>query len=466
MAVHILSIFQDLVGDQLADHASNFLGESKDNTSTALSSILPSILGGLVAKSNRPDGASSILDFIRNEGLDGSMLDGIGNILAVGQDTNTYLERGSGMLNFIFGSNSDVLGSIIEVVTGQAGVAKNSVSSLLNMAAPLLMSLLGRLTKKDKLDSAGIASLLDDQRGFLQNSMPRAIINKLGLSSLEKSVTGTDSPATELVVETTEISKEKTKEASETTEEVTDQASAPPSPNRIGPWLLLIAIAAGLMYVMRSCGGRDVAENQDDQTEQLAENTDGTTKEVVESTKEMTKSANEEVADAADQTTKAGENNTRQIENDIATIKLRLPGGKEIEAQAGTFIDNLHNYIAGGNGDVNTAFIFDNLNFETGSSSIDSTSLVQIRALADIMNAYPNVTIRIEGHTNHTGDAASNKSISDQRALAVKKQLNDYGVGNERISAIGMGQEKPIISKETEVEKQENRRVEIYITRK
>lgn len=101
------------------------------------------------------------------------------------------------------------------------------------------------------------------------------------------------------------------------------------------------------------------------------------------------------------------------------------------------------------------------INFETGKSSIKSDSQSIIDELFKMLNNNPTLKILIEGHTDNVGNAASNKTLSEQRATSVKTSLVNMGISADRIKCIGYGQDKPIADNSTEDGKAKNRRVEI-----
>ena len=87
-------------------------------------------------------------------------------------------------------------------------------------------------------------------------------------------------------------------------------------------------------------------------------------------------------------------------------------------------------------------------------------SLVEV---VDLLQSEPDKLIRIEGHTDSIGDAASNLSLSDQRAAAVMEALVSLGVDQARVTSIGLGEDFPIASNEDEVGRSRNRRVDVIL---
>lgn len=112
-------------------------------------------------------------------------------------------------------------------------------------------------------------------------------------------------------------------------------------------------------------------------------------------------------------------------------------------------------------------FIFENIDFQTGSWEISDTMKGDLRKVLDFLVDNPFYLLKISGHTDSDGNEEDNKKLSFNRANAIKQWLieNSYfQVGEERIQAVGMGSSKPLVAKETsEKEKAMNRRVEFEI---
>jgi len=79
------------------------------------------------------------------------------------------------------------------------------------------------------------------------------------------------------------------------------------------------------------------------------------------------------------------------------------------------------------------------------------------------MKCYPTMKVRLEGHTDSTGDPAANKQLSLDRANAISALLTQGGVDPERIQTDGWGDEKPIASNDTEEGRARNRRTELIV---
>ncbi|MFK8056241.1 MAG: OmpA family protein [Saprospiraceae bacterium] len=103
--------------------------------------------------------------------------------------------------------------------------------------------------------------------------------------------------------------------------------------------------------------------------------------------------------------------------------------------------------------------------FQQSLSEIKKQSLPQLERLRDVLNKYPNIYVRIEGHTDGNGKPAALDKLSRERAQAILAYLLRNGIDPVRVQARGLGAKKPIASDETKQGRETNRRVEVIITR-
>lgn len=101
------------------------------------------------------------------------------------------------------------------------------------------------------------------------------------------------------------------------------------------------------------------------------------------------------------------------------------------------------------------------ITFDTNRALIKSESMPLVDQVAELMKGKPGLKLSIEGHTDNTGDAKANKTLSLDRARAVVKALTDKGIAASRLSAAGWGQERPVADNRSEEGRAKNRRVEI-----
>jgi OOP family OmpA-OmpF porin len=106
-------------------------------------------------------------------------------------------------------------------------------------------------------------------------------------------------------------------------------------------------------------------------------------------------------------------------------------------------------------------FVTLHINFETAKSDIKPESQHIIDQVVDLLMEDESLRVSIEGHTDDVGSAASNKTLSENRAKSVMNAIVAKGVDRSRLSTKGWGQEKPIADNKTADGRAKNRRVEI-----
>ena len=106
------------------------------------------------------------------------------------------------------------------------------------------------------------------------------------------------------------------------------------------------------------------------------------------------------------------------------------------------------------------------INFETKSTSIKSTSKKQLDALAKILTSNSNLVISLHGHCDNIGEDVLNNKLSLERANVVKEYLVSKGVNSSNVLTKGHGTSKPKQSNETEKGRSANRRVEFEVKSK
>ncbi|MGA2607715.1 MAG: OmpA family protein [Terriglobia bacterium] len=100
------------------------------------------------------------------------------------------------------------------------------------------------------------------------------------------------------------------------------------------------------------------------------------------------------------------------------------------------------------------------IQFDTGSDQLRPESMNVIKEVAAALQKQPALKLRIEGHTDSTGDAAKNLDLSKRRAESVKGALVKLGISPDRLTTEGFGQTKPLAPEDTPQGRAENRRVE------
>lgn len=104
--------------------------------------------------------------------------------------------------------------------------------------------------------------------------------------------------------------------------------------------------------------------------------------------------------------------------------------------------------------------------FATDSDKLLPESSPILDEVASVMAQNEKIHIRVEGHTDNSGNKDHNQDLSARRAAAVKTYLVAKGTPGDRLDSLGCGQGTPVADNATDDGKAQNRRVEFVIIRK
>jgi outer membrane protein OmpA-like peptidoglycan-associated protein len=101
--------------------------------------------------------------------------------------------------------------------------------------------------------------------------------------------------------------------------------------------------------------------------------------------------------------------------------------------------------------------------FDVNSSTLRNAAQGNLTDLARSLEDYQGTDVLVVGHTDSTGEAAYNQTLSERRADAARRYLLSAGLEPTRVTAMGRGEEEPVGTNDTDAGRQTNRRVEIAI---
>jgi outer membrane protein OmpA-like peptidoglycan-associated protein len=183
MAANILEMLSGGAGKELIGYASKMLGESQGGVESAVGSILPALMGGMMQKAASPQGAKDLLGLISGANVDSGIMGNLAGMLSGGANTTSLMSTGASLLGSLLGG--DKVGGLTSALASVAGIKPSSVTSLLGIATPLLLGTVKKLVGDQGLDAGGLANLLLGQKGFLEKSnLDSRITGALGFGSL------------------------------------------------------------------------------------------------------------------------------------------------------------------------------------------------------------------------------------------------------------------------------------------
>lgn len=103
------------------------------------------------------------------------------------------------------------------------------------------------------------------------------------------------------------------------------------------------------------------------------------------------------------------------------------------------------------------------LSFDMGSAVIKPSFTPVLDRFATNLSQHPESTVNIVGHTDSSGSETLNNALSVARAEAVRDYLVSRGIARSRIVTAGRGSREPVADNSTQLGRDKNRRVEIYV---
>ena len=467
MAINLLDMIKDQVGDSVISQAGKFLGESDSGVKSAMGAALPSILGSLITKGGSSNGAGAIMDMISSGNHDGSIFDNLGGMLGGGDATSGFLNSGSGILKSLLGNK---LGSVVDIIASVSGLKKGSSSSIMSMAAPLVMGMLGKYVKNKALDAVGLGKFLGTQSPHVASALPAGMGSLLGFGNQS---TSSNTGGTRVT------------ETSHSAPTGGSSGGGGGFMKRVLPILGLLLLGwAGWNFFLKDSAVGDMASNATEAVTDVAggavdavgdaagsaagavgdvaKGAADAAGDVAGAAVDATKGAAGAVGDAAKGAVDAAGNAVGAVADAASAAAAKALEG--VKFATGSVGEKFSNFLSTGKG--TGSFSFNNMKFATGSANIDASSMSEVDNLAKVLNAYKNVSIEVGGHTDNTGNADANTKLSDARAAAVKARLVAQGVAADRISTKGYGSSSPAVSNDTPEGRAQNRRIEVKVTKR
>ncbi|SDL46521.1 sodium-translocating pyrophosphatase [Chryseobacterium taihuense] len=147
--------------------------------------------------------------------------------------------------------------------------------------------------------------------------------------------------------------------------------------------------------------------------------------------------------------------------------EVKLSNGNTISLGENSQLFYLNNELAKKNKELLNPekwFTIENLYFESGSSDLRAGSENHLRNLAEIMNAYPELKIKLGGYTDNSGSEETNLKLSNLRAQTAKLKLLEMGIAGDRIEAEGYGSQFPVCTTDESDEcHAKNRRLDVRV---
>ncbi len=414
---NLLDMAKGYFSNELISKASSSLGESEGGIIKVISAAIPSLIGSIADKaSSSHDGANEVLGMASDQN-DSGILGSLGGFLGGDSNSNNLLSKGSGIITSLFG-NGGQSNMLTTLISSFAGVKGSTVGTILSMAAPAILGLIGKHTKDNNMSASSMASMLGEQKKSAMSMLPAGF----SLSS----ITGGASSAAASVSST----------AHATYNNIEEKAGS--GMKWLLPLILISAFAAGAYYMFK-----DGCNKPDDAVTAPA-NSDNAN--AARTTTEGTPTTPTAVVEAPKVTVDSA---TGVVSYELGALgDLELPGGVKLTGVAANGFENtLVNFLK--NGIIDTVdkkanwFNIHDVQFKSGKTEYATPqAMAQVKNVAAILKAYPNAVLKIGGYTDASGDAAKNKALSQARANQLMKDIIANGAAATQIKeAVGYGSE-------------------------
>ena len=192
MASSLIDSLLSLATPQVMGALSSRLGESEGAVQKGLQGGASSILAALAGRAGDSDFLKTIFNMITGPGAGAGLLSNLGSV-ASGSASSSVTDMGSKFLSQVLGSQQSTIASAIG---SASGLKSSSATSILSMAAPMVMGLLGQRAADGNLNAASLGSLLKSEAPNLQRFLPG------GVSGILSSLGGTPAAAAAIADET------------------------------------------------------------------------------------------------------------------------------------------------------------------------------------------------------------------------------------------------------------------------
>lgn len=406
MSASVFSSLFNLLDSSSINEIAGRLGEPGLAVSRGLESSTASLISSLAGRSSDSNSMSQIFDLVTpapSEINVSNLASAVAGSADASASTSSLLDSGKKFLSLAFGANHS---SIVDAISRLTGLRASSATSLMSMAAPLLMTALGRLVRSDRLTQRQLGSVLVYESAGIQNLLPAELQHRFESTAPAEATPDLNSRPLSI--------------------------STVPEPRPSLPaWLWLLAALLLIPLLLWLFNREHVRQ-------------------VSQATPAVTERSRLGAVDL-------GEFVIRKLPGNVALNVPQLG----VESRLLAFIQDPSRNV-----DDITWFDFDRLLFNTDSAQLRPESQEQLRNIAAILTAYPDVQIKVGGYTDNTGDPQTNLKLSQDRADGVVAELISFGIEPDRLESQGYGAEHPVADNSAEAGRARNRRISMRVTQK
>lgn len=183
----LMDMISQHIGKEQIGHLAKQIGATPEQTESAVSLAIPTLLGAVARKADTNDGATQLHQAIQTQAAptqdSGGLLGQLGGLLSGSAGSAITSALGGGGT----GGMGDILGSLlggrqskVEQGIGKAsGLSAGQIASLLAMLAPLVMGVLSKTAKAENMDADGVAGMLKKEKASMENQASGGMLSGL-----------------------------------------------------------------------------------------------------------------------------------------------------------------------------------------------------------------------------------------------------------------------------------------------
>ncbi|NTX52006.1 OmpA family protein [Myxococcus sp. CA039A] len=411
MAFNLIDMVRERFTGNVMQQMGSAMGEDPSTLGKALPGAIAAVGGSVAERGSTEAGAQRLMSQLNEGGFTGPSA-GKEDILSA--DTE---EKGQGMLSGLFG---DKLGSITSALGRSSGFSNSkSAGGMMALVAPVIMGVIGKHVRDNRMGAAGLGQLLGSQKSLLSSALPAGLGSILGIGGAAAAV---GPRVVEEVHETRAIPTVETVRRQQPIERAPVHHAEPKKRNL--SWVIPVALLALLAGWFLTRGRRS-----EPRREQAA----------------VTEPARPQAQPQPQQ---------RPTDTGVGgggTAGTTPPVARDAQGMRQAIDSGARSFILAG------------VAFEEGSATLTPQSDASVGQLASVLREKPNSRVRITGHTDATGDATVNSQLAKRRAEAVRSALVDDGISANRVDVAAVGAAQPLAPNTTTEGRDMNRRIEVQV---
>lgn len=426
--MNFFSTIEEVLNPDIASKIALYVDEPNEKSRKATEALIYIVFGGLLKRTTTEIGVDQLYNKIKRGHYDGNLIATLTATLKDAGQTHATITTGNEEISHLLPAMKSSIGNL---VSRYANIRNSSAISLLGLVTGLTLDVLGRHVREKNLDADGLAAYLHDQRDTFINQIPEELLPQLiDKLSLQQIVAGAAAPARRVgQVATTTTRTATTTRTIPTSVSYEPESDSAEGGNELAKWgiglLLLLVVAGGGYYIWKN------TQSYSDGSEEVSE-----TSTLSSDTIKADTVARSLAVPPPPSTTPA------RPATATSTGPAATTAASTTATQGGALSAQLTPYLSNPTAPKGRVFTFSSVAFQPGTLNLTPASQPAVNELANLLKAYPNTQIQLVGYANDASAAATgltNMDLSRKRAYAIKQQLLNAGIDNNRVDAVGKG---------------------------